>query len=37
MFEDKEICIVNGPASHPKTLLETKVAEVLYFQTHINI
>ena len=28
MFQGKEFCIVNGPTSHSKSLLETKVAEV---------
>ena len=30
IFHDKEFYIVNGPASHSKTLLEKKVAEVLH-------
>ena len=28
IFQDKELCIVNGPPSHSKSLLEKKVAEV---------
>ena len=28
IFHDKEFCIVNGPVSHSKSLLEKKVAEV---------
>ncbi|XP_072034969.1 DNA ligase 4-like [Amphiura filiformis] len=27
IFEDKEFCVVNGPSSHPKTLLEKRIAE----------
>lgn len=27
MFQEKEFCIVNGPSSHPKAVLEKKVAE----------
>ena len=30
MFQDREFCIVNGPTSHPKSLLEMKVAEVFH-------
>ena len=30
MFQDKEFCIVNGPSSHSKAVLEKKVAEVFF-------
>ena len=29
MFEGREFCIVNGPSTHTKAILEKKVAEVL--------
>ena len=27
IFQDREFCVVNGPSSHPKAALETKIAE----------
>lgn len=30
MFQEKEFYIVNGPSSHPKAVLEKKVAEVFF-------
>lgn len=36
MFQEKEFYIVNGPSSHPKAVLEKKVAEVFFFSLYYH-
>ena len=37
IFQDKELCIVNGPPSHSKSLLEKKVAEVFLVSLFFSV
>lgn len=36
MFQEKEFYIVNGPSSHPKAVLEKKVAEVFFMSLYYH-
>lgn len=36
IFQEKEFYIVNGPSSHPKAVLEKKVAEVFFLSLYYH-